>query len=212
MSTPTRKLFPLEPTLGYWSMSEGGGSTLYDLTFNKNHGIITNGTWVDGQIGKALDFDGSSTTVSLQTVPILDYPFTFTCWINHRFSAPYASGFIFNSNQCFLRIDASSEATNRIAAFVRLADATVEPRVTATNILPNTWNHIGVTFDGTTLMMYSNGAFRTQSTRSGHLASSTTAKFGTTSWLGSIQHVKMWDRVLSADEMLEDFFMGARGG
>ena len=61
--------FPSDENLvGYWSLDEGSGSKAYDGSGNSNDGVLTNMTdddWIDGVVGKALDFDGSNDRVML---------------------------------------------------------------------------------------------------------------------------------------------------
>jgi len=55
--------------VGCWTMQEGGGSTVYDLSGHGNHGTLTNmdpaTDWVVGPYGRALDFDGSDDYVNV---------------------------------------------------------------------------------------------------------------------------------------------------
>ena len=49
--------------VGYWSFNEGKGVTSSDFSGNGNKGTLTNmqgNPWVNGRLGKALSFDGSS--------------------------------------------------------------------------------------------------------------------------------------------------------
>ncbi|GAI55907.1 unnamed protein product, partial [marine sediment metagenome] len=58
------KLYPAEGLVGWWAFDEGAGITAYDHSKNKNHGTLINMTdedWVDGVVGKALEFDGGVT-------------------------------------------------------------------------------------------------------------------------------------------------------
>jgi hypothetical protein len=56
----------LEPTgdlVAYWKFDEGAEATAYDSSGNNNNGTLINmdpfTDWVDGKIGKALQFDGA---------------------------------------------------------------------------------------------------------------------------------------------------------
>jgi len=45
--------------VGYWSMQEGSGGTIYDISGYGNHGTLEADThWVPGKFGPCLDFDG----------------------------------------------------------------------------------------------------------------------------------------------------------
>lgn len=51
--------------IGHWLINESGGNILYDVSGNRNHGTINGAVWGIGRNGGALDFDGSTTSVSL---------------------------------------------------------------------------------------------------------------------------------------------------
>jgi hypothetical protein len=55
------------PQLGYWKLDEGEGTTAGDSSpTGGNDGTIYGGeTWVDGKIGKALEFDGANDYVAI---------------------------------------------------------------------------------------------------------------------------------------------------
>ena len=69
--------------VGYWNFDEGTGTSAADSSGNNNTGTLTNGpAWVDGEIGKALSFDGVNDYVSVGNV--LDFnatqSFTISVW------------------------------------------------------------------------------------------------------------------------------------
>jgi len=68
--------------VGYWDFQEGAGSVANDHSGNSNHGTLTNmdeNDWVDGKLGKGLDFDGSDDHINFNSSLNLLYPFTFCC-------------------------------------------------------------------------------------------------------------------------------------
>lgn len=52
-----------EHTLALWTLDEGDGTVVSDLSGNENHGDIVDAEWVDGMAGAALFFDGESSQV-----------------------------------------------------------------------------------------------------------------------------------------------------
>ena len=67
----------------YHAYDEGDGNTAGDLSENKLDGVIDNPTWVDGKFGKALEFDGTSTFVTVESTDELNVDAcTFMAWIN----------------------------------------------------------------------------------------------------------------------------------
>ncbi len=72
--------------VGWWTFDEGKGTTTYDNSNNNNNGILYNEPqWVDGKIGKALNFNGTSSYINI--INQVNFPFssqdrTVIAWIN----------------------------------------------------------------------------------------------------------------------------------
>ena len=67
----------------YHPYDEGDGDTAEDFSENKHEGVIDNPKWVDGKFGKALEFDGTSTFVTVESTEALNVDaFSFMAWIN----------------------------------------------------------------------------------------------------------------------------------
>jgi len=77
--------------VSYWKFDEGSGTAVTDA-FNGNHGEIHGDpTWVNGMVGKALDFDGSGDYVVIPDDDSLsfvdgdpDEPFSVSAWVYMR--------------------------------------------------------------------------------------------------------------------------------
>jgi type II secretory pathway pseudopilin PulG len=75
--------------VGCWKLDETSGTTAADSSGNDNNGTLVNMTpatdWVTGQIGGALDFDGTDDYVDLGTYSSLNFgssgPFTVAAWV-----------------------------------------------------------------------------------------------------------------------------------
>ena len=53
-----------ENLLTYWEFTEGQGNIALDST-GTFHGILSGATWINGQVGEALSFDGVDDYVSI---------------------------------------------------------------------------------------------------------------------------------------------------
>jgi len=92
--------FPSKENLvGYWAFNEGTGTTAFDNSGNSNHGTLVNmedADWVDGVVGKCLEFDGSNeyvncgNDVSLKLEPQED-AFSLVCWFKTNVSGTLIS-------------------------------------------------------------------------------------------------------------------------
>jgi len=73
--------------VGYWSFEDAGGAKATDFSGNGNTGTLTNmdanTDWVDGRVGKALDFDGSNDYVSIPASSNNNFSgqFTISLWV-----------------------------------------------------------------------------------------------------------------------------------
>lgn len=72
-----------EGLVGYWKFDEGVGSTTKDESQHGHHGTISGAKWVEGKVGKALEFDGSSARVDIGNPPALQLTgaMTLCAWI-----------------------------------------------------------------------------------------------------------------------------------
>ena len=79
--------------VGYWTFDEGQGTTAFDSSGNGLHGTLRGGpTWVTaGQVGGALDFNGTTAYVEVPDNPLLSITgeITIAAWTYMR---PTASG------------------------------------------------------------------------------------------------------------------------
>ena len=79
--------FPSKENLvGYWAFNEGTGTTAFDNSGNSNHGTLVNmeeADWVDGVVGKCLDFDGVDEYVTIPNYYwAADTDFAISFWVN----------------------------------------------------------------------------------------------------------------------------------
>ena len=67
----------------YHPYDEGDGDTAEDFSGNKHEGVIDNPKWVNGKFGKALEFDGTTTFVTVESTDALNVDAcSFMAWIN----------------------------------------------------------------------------------------------------------------------------------
>ena len=69
--------------VAWWRFDDGSGTTALDSSGNGNDGTLSGGaTWVDGQLGGAIQFNGTNSYVAAPHIPFNDQSFTITMWIN----------------------------------------------------------------------------------------------------------------------------------
>ena len=69
--------------VAWWKLDDGSGTTAIDSSGNGNDGVVEGGAqWVAGQLGGALQFNGSDADVRAPYIPLNEQSFTITMWIN----------------------------------------------------------------------------------------------------------------------------------
>jgi hypothetical protein len=145
-------------------MDELSGGTVYDTSGNGNNGTLnymstsSKGGWTNGKIGSALQFDGADDFVQVTTNDHKTNNFTAEAWIYHdtytqsgdavfgcaSWSTIFTSGYVlryWGSNTTLAATIGSASDDTTIGMTVPL----------------NTWTHVVMNYDGTTLRLYMNG-------------------------------------------------------
>ena len=194
--------------VGAWVGNEGTGTTLTDSSGNGRNGTISGATWVAGRVGAALNFTGSG----VADLGDLDLPgaFTVMAWMQTRslYSGTCGSlvmkaldyGFEICGGQLSARVGSGGSWS-----------ATVSQPLTSADL--NTWKHVAMTFDGTTLRLYVGGVL-IGSAPGAHTTTNAPLLFGRWTpaseyWNGLIDEVRIYGRVLSQGEIQTD--MGGAG-
>ena len=69
--------------VAWWTFDDGSGTTAIDSSGNGNDGTLTGGaTWVDGQLGGAIQFNGTNSYVAAPHIPFDNQSFTIAMWVN----------------------------------------------------------------------------------------------------------------------------------
>jgi hypothetical protein len=205
-------------------VSYGGvGTTVYDLTATSATGTLTNGPTWTYLSGGTFTFDGTDDRISLPNVAALrPSAFTATVWVNCNvadnnqktiFSSYYeipVAGFAF-------QLYAGSGSNNRVRFFVGNNNGsgagTYQDYTGSLNVPINRWNHITVSYDGTsTMRIYVNGvADATASWTGGCVYNVTNNKvqvgsnIDVSQFPGSISNVQIYNRALSSNEINQNF-------
>ncbi|MGH9260331.1 MAG: LamG-like jellyroll fold domain-containing protein, partial [Acidimicrobiales bacterium] len=206
VATATTSAAVVGPIAAY-GFDEGSGTTASDFSGFGNVGALTNGpTWTpDGKTGSALSFDGVNDQVVIPAASSLNLSnaMTLEAWV---YPTGPQSGWrtIIQRDEAAYFLHASSPGNPLQPTGGGTFDGTQAQAVApAPSALPlNTWSHLALTWEGTTLRVYVNGVEVASMPRGGTLQSVTTpVRIGGNSFgdmfLGRIDDVRIYNRALS---------------
>lgn len=200
--------------VGYWSFEEGTGTKAGDMSGNGNTGTLTNmaeNDWVNGKLGKALDFDGSNDYVGLFSNPLSSMSASSAAmWIklNNLLlgSGGYSPTFLnlYTDTNNNLRIAHDEAGPGRIVVSYISGGTQRGRQTSAGKVTANSWYHIAYTFDGTNLKIYINGIVSDESAQSWgvggvNLIGSRDATTGAIN--GTMDEVRIYNRALEQSEI-----------
>ena len=195
---------------GYWDFQEGAGSTAYDKTGKENNGTITGATWANGQVGQALNFNGSSGYVQATGY---DLPsFTASAWVKTSAVSNWKGIIEFTSSAN----DRRGIGLSTAGAVYIIYGSTSRYKISTKEVDDGNWHHVVGTFDGTTATVYVDGtSYSLGSQTSGSAGLANILKIGNMSFNGSayyfsglIDEVRVYNRALSPDEALRLYKSG----
>jgi len=203
--------------VGYWSMDEGGGTTVKDKSGNGNNGTLTSGPkWVSGKNGGALKFDGKDDYVNCGNNNSLapKQSVSVEAWVNLQNKNDYQrivnkGDVVAGSPQIGYELIYYSTGT---ISFRVLGSAGVGIGANYTFIKWNQWVHLVGVFDGTTntARIYENGIEANNTNNvagAGDISNSNNLYIGARQGAsvqfakGVIDDVKIYTRALSPEEV-----------
>ena len=191
--------------VGYWSFNDGTGTTAIDGSGNENHGTLTNmeeADWVDGVVGKCLDFDG----VSSQYVDCGSgvYPvsaISVSVWLNP--SSFQTGGAAIGSSVNDGSLLFYSTGTD-VRFYIRVG-SWHSVSIPQSDISLDVWYHFVLTYDQTDLKVFMDGVEKKSTNLSGDITSTGSFRIGTyrgTDFFnGLIDEVRIYSTALTASEI-----------
>ena len=199
--------FPFDENLvGYWYFNEGKGGIAYDRSGYGNDGTLVNmeaADWVDGVVGKALDFDGTNEYVNCGNDASIqvDTAGSVSLWVRleaDKWCYAFDKGYKLNGG---LTIGYYSSWRKRWLSTTYHDGYNYV--YFGTPVL-NEWTHLVVTYADNTLTYYVNGEYSiSDSWEYGILTSGQDLLIGGLSrlWQGSIDEVRIYSTALTASEV-----------
>ncbi|MCK4733587.1 MAG: PKD domain-containing protein, partial [Methanophagales archaeon] len=188
-----------------WDFDDGSGTVAYDSSGNNNNGTLTNmvsaAAWVDGKIGKALQFDGVDDCVNCGNDSSFDFTsaITIEAWIKTSGSEGWQEIVDKYHTGWYLDINSGGHLSFRV----------VDSNLNSQSLLPlNDWVHIAATYKSGERKVYLNGKVDNQDSQTGSIGTnkyvvSMGSRMGQTNaaFKGAVDEVKIYNIALSAEEI-----------
>lgn len=212
---------------GEWKLDEKSGTTANDTSGNGKTSTITAGAggWTSGKIGSAYNFDGVDTKIDTSSTFLVPQVLTVEGWIYPKSEGESGAGTIWSSGGTgAIVFQMASSGTNGLN--FRYGNCITSGRVlqaSADNTITlNTWQHVAVTFSGSTdgsgVTFYVNGVVvakaADESDCVGGLPSTTdnwtigAAENQTVVFDGLIDQVRVFDYVRTPGQIVEGMNAG----
>jgi glucose/arabinose dehydrogenase len=190
-----------------YAFAEGSGSTVADLSGNGNNGTLLNTTWAAaGKYGTALSFNGTSARVTIPDSASLHLSsaMTLEAWLNPATVTAAWRDVIYKGDDNYY-LEGTSDSSGRPAG-----GGTFGHPYGPAALPANTWTHLAVTYDRTTIRLYVNGTQVSSLAATGAIASSSNPlSIGGDSiygqyFSGLIDEVRVYNTALTAAQIQTD--------
>src|SRR6187397_2292063 len=199
--------------VGSYSFDQGSGSSLPDLSGNGNNGTISNATWSSsGKYGNALSFNGTNSIVTIPDSNSLDLTngMTLEAWVNPNALGSSWRTAVFKSQPNDYAYSLYANTGTNVPSGNAVTGGSDHDQRGTSQLARNTWTHLAVTYDGSTLRLYANGTQVGSQAAAGAISTSTGAVTigGNNTWTewfsGLIDEVRIYNRALSTTEIQQD--------
>lgn len=194
-----------------FGFDEGSGTTTLDSSGGGNSATITGATWAAaGRFGRALSFDGVNDWATVNDTASLDVTrVTIEAWVRPSTLSGWRTAVLKEQSNGLAYALYAHDNAPRPSAYINTGGPDREVQGSAALAL-NTWSHIAVTYDGTTMRLYVNGAqVGTRSVNGTIIATSGALRIGGNAvwgeyFTGLIDEVRIYNRALSQAEIQTD--------
>ena len=205
---------PTPGLVAAYGFEETSGPTATDSSGQSNPGTLVNGAarTASGKIGRAIDFDGVNDYVSVADANSLDLTtgMTLEAWVQLDTVSSWRTAILKEKPGSDIYALYASNSANAPQGEVITGTGAVVKTGAPPPLTAGTWTHLAVTYDGTTLRVFQNGAQSAAIAGTGSIQTSTGALRigGNLIWGeytdGRIDEVRVYNRALSAAEITTD--------
>ena len=206
----TTTLATIPGLVAAYSFDEGAGTAVADLSGNGNTGTLANTTWTSAsKYGNALVFNGTSSRVTVNDSASLRLStgMTLEAWVNPSAVTSAWRDVVYKGNDNYFLEATTDKGTPGGGVTIGSVDAVIRG---TTSLTPNTWSHLALTYDSSTIRLYVNGVQVSTVARTGSIVSSANPlQIGGDSifgqfFKGTIDEVRVYNAALSQSQIQTD--------
>ena len=181
-----------------YPFSDYSGNSTSDKSDNGNIGTLLNGAaFTSGRFGDGVGFDGVDDELDVppSDTLALTNAFTFEAWVDSTTSGGQLWSKRDASGTSLYTLEIQSDGRAHLEATTSAATYDV---VSPSSLPPNTWTHVGVTYDGAVMLLYVNGVEVSAVTATGNLIQSNEPMRLGLGFAGVLDEVRMYRVALNA--------------
>src|SRR3989339_861358 len=203
--------------VGNWHFEEGTGNSAGDSSVSGSSGTINGATWTTGKVGNGLQFNGTDNYVSIPNSAGLNTTdaVTISIWAYPTRIPVMHDDIVSKDDRIGIRWDGASL---RPAFIFKIADGGSNWRwiILPDEVSLNTWVHLVATYDknggANNMRLYVDGVQKGVETYTDTIESTanlwTIGRFDTRYFQGKLDEVKIYNRALTAAEVLAEYNSG----
>lgn len=192
---------PISGLVSHWRLDEGAGTTAADSSGGGFPGTVSGATWTTGRLGGALSFDGGINRVTVGA-PDVPYPWTCAMWV-YRFDSPMLDSRVTDGTTS-LRVEQYNN-TNQAG----ITQGGVADYVLSYTVPTGAWTHLTWVSTGGGTSLYANGSpVATLPGLALPLGRAAIGSSGGNTFLGTIDDVRVYNRLLTPTEILAAYRLG----
>jgi hypothetical protein len=193
---------------------EGTGTASSDKSGLANNAVLANTTWTpSGRFGSAVVFNGTTSWATVADNVTLDLTtgMTLSAWVRPTsITGDYRTIMLKESAPGLAYALYSNDGASRPPAGYINTGASDIAAIAGANLALDTWTHVAVTYNGTAMQVFVNGALVRTTANAGAIVTSTgPLRIGGNSvwgeyFAGTIDEVRVYNRALTAAEIQAD--------